>query len=107
MHPIFHLNGDYPEIVKTRIATRSAKEGFKGSRLHSLTSEEIHYIRGTSDFLGVNHYTSNIAKYQEEPSPSEPKFEYDRGFFEFQDDSWNATASEWFKVDMIKLLGRL
>lgn len=85
-------------MVKTRVANRSAGEGFSKSRLPSFTSEEIHYIKGTADFLGVNHYTSYVAQYQVEPVFDEPKFEYDRGFYKYQNESWNETASDWFRV---------
>lgn len=103
LHPIYHRNGDYPEIVKTRIASRSLQEGFSKSRLPSFTSEEINYIRGTADFLGVNHYTTFLARHQEEPAIGSPKFEYDRGYTLHQDPSWNSTASDWFKVHVIIL----
>lgn len=98
LHPIYHPNGDYPEIVKVRVAERSEKEGFTKSRLPSFTSEEIDYIRASADFLGVNHYTSYVAQHQDEPIVSEPKFEYDRGFYQYQSESWNKTASDWFRV---------
>lgn len=84
--------------MKTRVANRSAEEGFSKSRLPSLTSEEIHYVKGTADFLGVNHYTSYVAQYQEEPAFGDPNFEYDRGFYKYQNESWNQTASDWFRV---------
>lgn len=98
LHPIYHPDGDYPELVKDRVGNRSKSEGFTKSRLPSFTSEEIYHIRGSADFLGVNHYTSNVAQYQSEPEAGEPKFEYDRGFYSYQNESWPATASDWFKV---------
>lgn len=46
--------------MKERIAARSLEQGFPRSRLPELTPEEIEYIRGTSDFFGLNHYVSNL-----------------------------------------------
>lgn len=85
-------------VAKTRVAERSAKEGFSESRLPAFISEEIHYIKGSADFFGVNHYTSYVARYQAEPDIGEPKFEYDMGFYKYQNESWNETASDWFRV---------
>jgi len=40
--------GDYPEIMKRIV----------GSRLPKFTKEQSEMIRGTADFVGINHYTS-------------------------------------------------
>ncbi|KAK3135778.1 hypothetical protein QOZ80_5BG0423330 [Eleusine coracana subsp. coracana] len=40
--------GDYPEIMKEVV----------GSRLPSFTKEQSEIIRGSTDFIGINHYTS-------------------------------------------------
>ncbi|TVU19020.1 hypothetical protein EJB05_35145 [Eragrostis curvula] len=40
--------GDYPEIMKKVV----------GSRLPSFTKEQSDIIRGSTDFIGINHYTS-------------------------------------------------
>jgi lactase-phlorizin hydrolase len=45
-HPIFSQKGDYPKLVKDRIAQKSLDEGFLRSRLPKFTEEEITYIRG-------------------------------------------------------------
>ncbi|THH09102.1 hypothetical protein EW145_g2251 [Phellinidium pouzarii] len=46
--PIYH--GDYPEAVKEMI----------GSRLPVFTPEEIALVKGSSDFYGLNVYTTNL-----------------------------------------------
>ncbi|XP_018320185.1 myrosinase 1-like [Agrilus planipennis] len=61
MHPIFSSEGDYPEVVKEYIATQSSLEGYKRSRLPQFTPDEINYIKGTSDFMGLNHYNTYLA----------------------------------------------
>ncbi|XP_045533104.1 myrosinase 1-like isoform X2 [Pieris brassicae] len=50
--------GGFPEDVKRRVALKSAEQGYPRSRLPEFTQEEIHYVRGTSDFYGFNHYTT-------------------------------------------------
>ncbi|XP_015523923.2 myrosinase 1-like [Neodiprion lecontei] len=56
MHPIFL--GDYSEVVKTQIAEISKAEGRAASSLLEFSPEWISYINGTSDYYGMNHYTS-------------------------------------------------
>lgn len=46
-NPIFG-SGDYPEVMKQLVATRSKNEGFFESRLPEFTADEIEYIKGTS-----------------------------------------------------------
>ncbi|CAH0602993.1 unnamed protein product [Chrysodeixis includens] len=58
VHPIYAENGDYPPVVKQRVAAKSAAQGYPRSRLIEFTPEEIQYVRGTSDFFGLNHYTT-------------------------------------------------
>jgi len=44
-NPIFSKDGDYPGIVKQRVAARSAAQGMKESRLPTLSDFWINYIR--------------------------------------------------------------
>ncbi|XP_025830317.1 myrosinase 1-like [Agrilus planipennis] len=61
IQPIFSSEGDYPEVVKEYIAAQSSLEGYKRSRLPQFTQDEINYIKGTSDFMGLNHYNTYLA----------------------------------------------
>lgn len=80
------------------MAKRSAAEGFARSRLPTFTQEEIDYIKGTSDYFGLNHYTSRYAQDTEEPEYGDPSWEKDIGILQFIDDSWPESASDWLRV---------
>ncbi|XP_044761903.1 myrosinase 1-like [Coccinella septempunctata] len=86
-HPIFSTNGDYPEIMKSRIEERSRQENFVESRLPSFTKEEILNLRGSADFLGLNHYNTKLISNTEFPI-GEPSFQKDKGTSAFQDPNW-------------------
>ncbi|CAH2059641.1 unnamed protein product, partial [Iphiclides podalirius] len=60
MDPIFSESGGYPARLVNRVAAASAAQGLNASRLRPFTDEQIEYMRGTADFLGLNHYTSKI-----------------------------------------------
>lgn len=95
-HPIFSKHGDYPDIMKQRIANNSKQEGFPSSRLPTFSEEEVKYIRGTHDFFGLNLYTAFVAKDGERgPIPS---FERDSGVTISQNPAWPPSASSWLKV---------
>ncbi|KAJ8943036.1 hypothetical protein NQ318_022580 [Aromia moschata] len=95
-NPIF--NGDYPDIMKTRVAERSKQEGFSSSRLPEFTQEEIDYINGTFDFLGLNHYSSYMISDMPEPEIGAPSWENDTAVLYWQDPSWTPSASDWIVV---------
>merc|ERR1712123_522108 len=52
-------DGKYPEVMRTKIDEKSTQQGFEESRLPQFTEEESAMIAGSSDFLGMNFYTSN------------------------------------------------
>ena len=49
------LQGDYPSLMKERIAEKSELQGFSESRLPQFTPDEIQYINGKCIFA----FTSN------------------------------------------------
>ncbi|XP_025830276.1 myrosinase 1-like [Agrilus planipennis] len=61
LHPVFSSKGDYPDVVKEYVAYHSSLEGYKQSRLPQFTEDEINYIKGTYDFMGLNHYSTYLA----------------------------------------------
>lgn len=44
-HPIFSKDGDYPNVVKERVAANSKFEGLKKSRLPSFSNRWKNYIK--------------------------------------------------------------
>lgn len=60
-HPILH--GDYPPVMKEFIHRRSKEEGREKSRLPEFEQEWIQKILGTTDFLGINNYTSRLIEH--------------------------------------------
>ena len=48
--------------MREKIDAKSESQGFPESRLPSFTDEESAMILGSSDFLGMNLYTSQVAK---------------------------------------------
>ncbi|XP_059050571.1 myrosinase 1-like [Achroia grisella] len=59
-HPIFSTAGGFPESVIRLVGQKSAKQGYPRSRLPELSTKEIKFIKGTSDFYGFNHYSTKF-----------------------------------------------
>ncbi|KDR17469.1 hypothetical protein L798_07853, partial [Zootermopsis nevadensis] len=96
-HPIFSQKGDYPRLVKERIANNSLAEGFFRSRLPKFTEQEIAYIRGTFDFFGLNHYSTSLTSPGFSGSQM-PSLEGDVSVRRLNDPKWIATGGESRKV---------
>ncbi|XP_053977574.1 myrosinase 1-like [Hylaeus volcanicus] len=96
MHPVYSEKGDYPELVKSMVAAKSREQGYPRSRLPEFEPEWIDYIRGTSDFLALNHYSSYLI----EPGQDKrvPSHAHDTGLIKCHDKSWKSGASVWMKV---------
>ncbi|KAJ8976261.1 hypothetical protein NQ317_006339 [Molorchus minor] len=85
------VNGDYPEIMKTRIADRSAKEGFNQSRLPEFTEDEI----------GVHQRYLRLYRSQhciEEPEIGDPSYSKDMAVSQYQSPDWEGSSISWLKV---------
>ncbi|XP_077129154.1 lactase/phlorizin hydrolase-like [Ranitomeya variabilis] len=95
-HPIFN-NGDYNEIMKSRILERSLAQGLAKSRLPEFTEEEKKRIKGTYDYFGFNHYTTVLAS-PLQFGPSLESYDADRGVATMTDRSWLGSGSIWLKV---------
>ncbi|CAG9566612.1 unnamed protein product [Danaus chrysippus] len=78
-----------------RIADKSAAQGFLRSRLPELTSEEVKLIQGTSDFFGLNHYSTYIV-YRNESAPETypvPSYDDDLDTIQYQLPEWKIGSS--------------
>lgn len=81
------------------IGNRSAKAGYRRSRLPKFTKEQIDYIKGTFDFLGLNTYTTyNVRALEDNEVSTLPRWSNDVMTFIYQSDEWEAGASTWLKV---------
>ena len=49
------------KVMREKIDAKSEAQGFPESRLPSFTDEESAMILGSSDFLGMNFYTAQVA----------------------------------------------
>lgn len=59
-HPIF-VDGDYPPLLKSQIEQKRRNCSLSvPAILPFFTAAESKRIRGTADFLGLNHYTSRL-----------------------------------------------
>ncbi|CAG5121822.1 unnamed protein product, partial [Candidula unifasciata] len=91
------VNGDYPEVMKEFVANASASEGLATSRLPGFTPQEKQRINGTADFLGLNHYTSNVAY----DGPSGEGYYGDQRVVTYKNPDWLETGSSWLRVNPI------
>ncbi|KAG5873670.1 hypothetical protein JTB14_013336 [Gonioctena quinquepunctata] len=55
-HPL--VFGNWPQVMIDNIARNSQAQGFTESRLPAFSDEEINLIKGTYDFLTLNHYVT-------------------------------------------------
>lgn len=97
-HPIF-VDGDYPEVMKVFVRNASLGEGLAVSRLPEFTSEEKQRIKGTAEFLGLNHYTSNVV-YE---GPSGEGYFGDQRAVQYKNPAWPTSGSTWLRVNPIGL----
>lgn len=86
--------------MKERIAAKSAEQGYFRSRLPEFTPEEVAYVKGTSDFFGLNHYSSSIVYRNESTLNQHPSPSYydDLDIIGYQSPDWGLSASGFLKV---------
>ncbi|UOY08573.1 GH1 family beta-glucosidase [Muricauda sp. SCSIO 64092] len=89
--PIF--KGDYPQVMRERL----------GSRLPKFTDQEKELIKGTSDFFGLNHYTTMYAAHhngrlKESSVYGNGGISEDQDVTLLQDSNWPVTSMNWAVV---------
>ncbi|XP_021353931.1 lactase-phlorizin hydrolase-like, partial [Mizuhopecten yessoensis] len=96
VNPVLN-NGDYPDVMKWQIGNKSVIQKLKHSRLPEFTQEETRYLKGATDFLGLNFYTSNLAENYVDPAT--PRDYYgDMDIKLSKDPSWLGSGSSWLTV---------
>lgn len=108
LHPI--LNGDYPQVMKEWVAKASEKQGLKRSRLPEFSKEEVEFIKGTADFVGINVYTSYVVASLKPTDPDQPVIgsrKSDAAIVTSRDASWEPTIAPWFYSNPLGMRGIL
>ncbi|XP_068625629.1 myrosinase 1-like [Battus philenor] len=94
--PIFSEEGGFPKELKALVDKKSAEQGYPRSRMPEFTQEEIEFVKRSSDFFGINHYTAvlvSATEYLEEhPVPS---LYDDINVGTFSPEEWIPSASSW------------
>ncbi|CAH0721272.1 unnamed protein product, partial [Brenthis ino] len=96
LSPIWSIGGDFPADVKKRIKQKSLEEGHEKSKLPELTREEIVLLKGSSDFIGVNHYTTVLVT-KSDKSCSSPSIESYAGVELSFSKEWQTSQSSWLR----------
>lgn len=81
--------GDYPQSMRRLV----------GSRLPNFTAAEVALVKGSNDFFGLNHYTTQLV-FNVPPQPNAPSWTNDQNVGEAMDPSWNTTLNGWAIVPM-------
>ncbi|KAK4874765.1 hypothetical protein RN001_014125 [Aquatica leii] len=96
-HPIFSKNGNYPRVMIERVSMMSKCQNLNKSRLPEFTSNEVEFIKNTSDFFGLNHYSNWLASNVDKINCSYVSSTNDKGVDKIQDPSWPPSAANWLK----------
>ncbi|XP_050823563.1 lactase-like protein isoform X2 [Gopherus flavomarginatus] len=92
-NPIY--SGDYPEVMKNYVGKKSAQQGLGTSRLPTFSVQEKSYIKGTSDFLGLSHFTTRYIIQKNYSALKGPSYHTDRDLVELVDPKWPNPGSKW------------
>lgn len=79
------------------VDANSQAEGYRKSRLPEFTAYEIELLRGSSDFLGYNYYTTVYVEEGSEDNVAEPSLERDRNTVTSVNMSWPVSKSNWIR----------
>jgi len=91
------VDGRYPEVMRTKVGAKSEAQGFPESRLPEFTPEEEMMVSKSSDFLGLNFYTSELVKPEDE-GIEDISYHKDDDVVLRKDPSWYTSASSWLMV---------
>ncbi|KAK6190480.1 hypothetical protein SNE40_002342 [Patella caerulea] len=91
-------NGDYPSVMKQYVAAKSKSQHLLKSRLPEFTDDEKRMNAGSYDFLGINHYTTNLVS-DVPNTDSTPSYERDQDIETREDPCWEKTPVDWLRVN--------
>lgn len=95
-HPLFGKDGDYPKVMIDEIGAKSRLEGRAVSRLPQMNDEVKTFLRGSSDFFGLNYYTSRLLDVERKQNlTGSPAWYKDSRNRIFVDPSWKQAKSSW------------
>ncbi|XP_026755414.1 myrosinase 1-like [Galleria mellonella] len=98
-HPIFSKVGDYPPLVRNIIDGNSRQQNFTRSRLPVFSQDEIQEIKGSSDFFGLNHYTTYLMS---QPTVNDtwtiPSWDHDTFVRMEQNPAWPIPGADWLSI---------
>ncbi|XP_009993621.1 PREDICTED: lactase-like protein [Chaetura pelagica] len=92
-NPIYR--GDYPEMLKNYVGRKSSKQGLGTSRLPTFSAQEKNYIKGTSDFLGIGHFTTRYVTQKSSPLLQVRSYDTDSDLAQLVDPKWPAPGPKW------------
>ena len=91
--------------MRKQIDARSKAEGLPMSRLPRFSSEWQRKLKGSLDFLGLNHYSTDLVSHE---IRTDAGWTADQDARRYQPDYWPKAASDWIKVTPLgfrKILG--
>uniref|UniRef100_A0A1Q3FP67 Putative beta-glucosidase lactase phlorizinhydrolase n=1 Tax=Culex tarsalis TaxID=7177 RepID=A0A1Q3FP67_CULTA len=99
-HPLLSESGGYPPLMEKEIAEHSSQEGRSMSRLPTMSPTTKAFIRGSTDFLGYNYYSSRLVQLDPQPYnlSTVPSIEKDSKLLLTIDPSWKRAKSTWLYV---------
>ena len=81
--------------MREQIDRKSKAEGLPVSRLPQFSPEWQQKLKGSWDFLGLNHYTTNVVRHM---IRTEGGWSADQDLRRMQPDDWPKAASQWIRV---------
>ena len=91
-------SGNYPQVMIDNIEKRSFEQGFNKSRLPTFSEEDQTLLLGSTDFVGLNYYTSDVCRAANYSTRKHPTMNNDQDVIMYKPLSWPASASLWLKV---------
>ncbi|XP_011297532.1 myrosinase 1-like [Fopius arisanus] len=87
-NPIFSKDGDYPAMMKKAEEERMEWEKLSSPRLPEFSQYWIDLLRGSWDYLGLNHYSSYLVS----------KNSNDHSYYEEKNPDWPVASNQWQNV---------